>query len=87
MKNFIVLTNRILNTKYIQDILIEKNKYIITLASNQILSGCVLFGSGYISNDSMNTICIERNEKYEYMNVDYNRITKYIEHISHGNTT
>lgn len=45
MNRFLVFSKRIINTRHIQDILIEKNQYVITLSSRQTFSGFMIYGS------------------------------------------
>ena len=45
MSKFIKLSSRIINTKYIQYITIEPDKYYIELTSNSISGGFALFSS------------------------------------------
>ena len=75
MKKFLVLTKNIINVKYIHNIVIKDNKYIINLLSNNKFSGFILYGSGYISDDSYGPIIIEKNDD------DYTKITEFIESI------
>ena len=75
MKKFLVLTKDIINVKYIQNIVIKDNKYIINLLSNNKFSGFILYGSGYISDNGYGPIIIEKNDD------DYKKITEFIESI------
>ena len=75
MKKFLVLTKNIINVKYIHNIVIKDNKYIINLLSNNKFSGFILYGSGYISDNSYGPIIIEKNDD------DYTKITEFIESI------
>ena len=75
MKKFLVLTKVIINVKYIQNIVIKDNKYIINLLSNNKFSGFMIYGSGHISDDSYRPIIIEKNDD------DYKKITEFIESI------
>lgn len=74
MKKFLVLTKNIINVKYIQNIIIKDNKYIINLYSNKF-TGFIIYGSGYISDNSDGTVIIEKNDD------DYKKITEFIESI------
>ena len=67
MKKFLVLTKNIINVKYIQNIIIKDNKYIINLLSNNKFSGFIIYGYG--------PIIIEKNDD------DYKKITEFIESI------
>lgn len=75
MKKFLVLTKDIINVKYIHNIVIKDNKYIINLLSDNKFSGFILYGSGYISDNSYGPIIIEKNDD------DYTKITEFIESI------
>jgi len=75
MKKFLVLTKDIINVKYIQNIIIRENKYIINLHSSNNYSGFIIYGSGYISNNNYEPIIIKKNDD------DYKKITEFIESI------
>jgi hypothetical protein len=75
MKKFLVLTKDIINVKYIHNIVIKDNKYIINLLSNNNFTGFIIYGSGYISNNNDEPIIIEKNDD------DYKKITEFIESI------
>ena len=75
MKKFLVLTKDIINVKYIQNIIIKDNKYIINLYSNNNFTGFMIYGSGFIQNNSYRQIIIENNDD------DYKKITEFIENI------
>jgi hypothetical protein len=74
MKKFLVLTKNIINVKYIQNIIIKDNKYIINLYSNKF-NGVMIYGSGFISDNNDRSVIIEKNDD------DYKKITEFIESI------
>lgn len=83
MTKFLVLSKRIINTKYIYDIKIDKNKFIISLFTQSKFMGFIFYGSGFISNsdnfeheiiiiDKYNT---KDNKNY---NLDYEKVSSFI---------
>lgn len=74
MKKFLVLTKDIINVKYIQNIIIKDNKYIINLYSNKF-NGVMIYGSGFISNNNDGQIIIKKNDN------DYKKIIEFIKSI------
>jgi len=83
MNRFLVLSKRIINTKYIQDIIVEENLYIINLSSRPNLTGFLVYGCGFISNDSSDKIYIKQYGVNEIENLDYNKVSKYIQFIGY----
>ena len=75
MKKFLVLAKDIINVKYIQNIIIKDNKYIIYLYSNNNFTGFMIYGSGFIQNNSYRPIIIENNDD------DYKKITEFIKNV------
>ena len=75
MKKFLVLTKDIINVKYIQNIIIKDNKYIINLYSNNNFTGFMIYGSGFISDNNDRPVIIKKNDD------DYKKITEFIESI------
>jgi len=72
MSRFVKLTNVLLNTNYIRQILIQPNKYYIYVAS-ETFSGFNFFGFGTISsNINWIQVCETKNP------VDYKIISDWI---------
>lgn len=67
MNRFLVLSKRIINTRHIQDILVEKNQYVITLASGQNFSGFMMCGLGYISTDRLDKLYVEKKQRRKWI--------------------
>lgn len=82
MNKFLVLSKRIINAKYIKDILVEKNEYVITLATEKRFAGFMFVGSGFISNEPFEEIYINRYEKQEIINSDFDKVSEFIKSIS-----
>lgn len=83
MNRFLVLSKRIINIRYIQDILVEKNMYTITLASGQNFSGFMIYGSGFISNDNLGKLHIKQKEENESPDLDYDKVSDFIKSIGY----
>lgn len=83
MSRFLVLSKRIINTRHIQDILIEKNQYVITLSSRQTFSGFMIYGSGYISTDRLDKLYIKKKEENESPNLDYDKVSDFIKSVGY----
>lgn len=86
MNRFLVLSKRIINTRYIKDILVEKNEYVITLACEKRFSGFMLFGSGFISDESFDEIYIRQDKKNTNTDFDtvsdFDKVSEFIKSIS-----
>ena len=83
MSKFLVLSKRIINIRYIRDIVDEKNMYVITLASSQNITGYMLYGCGFVGNNNFDKLYVENNEKNELENSDYDKISKFIKSIGY----
>lgn len=73
MSRFIRLTNHLINTNFIHTIFIQKDKFIISLMSNQ-MDGFFMFGGGGLQ--TYNTefeICKEKHP------IDYKIFTDWID--------
>lgn len=75
MRQFIRITDKIININYIQHISIHKDKYILQFAPYDI-NGLFFAGFGGIESSKVETV-IDKNENID----DYNKITKFIESI------
>lgn len=64
MNHFLVLTNRIINVKYIESIYIQKNKYIISLIPK--ISGTIIAGFGLFSSIHDQIIIKNTENKHNY---------------------
>lgn len=86
MSRFLVLSKRIINTRHILDILVEKNMYTITLASRQNFSGYMFMDLGYVSTDRLDKLYIEKEEEEEeneFGNSDYDKVSDFIKSIGY----
>lgn len=85
MTKFLVLSKRIINTKYIYDIKIDKNKFIISLFTQTKFLGFMFVGSGFISdnNNEHEIIIIDKynTKDNKNFNLDYRKVSLFIESL------
>jgi hypothetical protein len=73
MKQFLKLSKHIINVKCIEKIVIENKAYKIQILNNDI-SGFMIYGSGFVSNErETHHICVDKSP------IDYNIVKKFID--------
>jgi hypothetical protein len=65
MTKFIKLTSMILNTRHINRIIVEPNRYYIYI-NNINIDGLMLLGSGFIDSNNQKIIICQTNKSEDY---------------------
>ena len=84
MSRFLALSKRIINPRYIRQIYVEENEYIIDLITKQTFSGIMVSGAlagfGFIGNEKdseSKLLSITRYDEKGEINKDFEIVTNF----------
>ncbi len=81
MTNFLKLSKKLINTKYIQHIDINPSEYIITLATNHNFSGIRFGWIGWINSSHQEKFYFHKDSETQEYKDDYILVDKWVKTI------